>query len=344
MHRSPLSVLVIFAAVAACSGRDDVVATEFLSQDPTLVARLEIGQPARQLPLPDACGASTVAAQPAAASRSDADELARQAYDAEALGKVEEARSLLRRASQLDATNKSAAYHLGRTNEALGDRTEALTAYCRYLALTPTTAEAAEARQRVARLSQSANPVAASSVSDTAPARRRAPAARAAAARRVTRARPTVAPRMVASTPAEQSVPATSPERSTPPASAVTGAATSGADDSPSPHGAVTTSPEVDGTTGSAVAGGDVVATPGPVSTVDVDQPSTAARTESRGPSRAQRATIGAAAGAIIGAATGRSVKGAVIGAAAGGMLGTVMGGGIRPVGRGIQPWAARPY
>lgn len=337
MHRSPLSVLVIFAALAACSARDDVVATEFLSQDPTLVARLEIDRPARQLPLPDACGASTVAAQPAAANRSEADELTRQAYDAEALGRVEEARSLLRRASELDATNKSAAYHLGRTNEALDDRAEALTAYCRYLALTPTTAEAAEARQRVARLSQSASYAVTSSVGDSAPARRRAPAA---TARRVTRARPAVTPRVVASTAVEHSTPAASLERSMRSASAVTSIAS----DSPAPRDPVTTSPEGDGATDSAATGGEVVATPAPTSTVDVHQPPTAVRTESRGPSRAQRAGIGAAAGAIIGAATGRGVKGAVIGAAAGGMLGTVMGSGIRPVGRGIQPWAARAY
>jgi uncharacterized membrane protein len=67
------------------------------------------------------------------------------------------------------------------------------------------------------------------------------------------------------------------------------------------------------------------------------DQPSTASRTERRGPTRTQSAIIGAAAGAILGGATGRSVKGAVIGAAAGGLLGTAVGSTIRPLGRGSR-------
>ena len=140
MHRSRLSVLVILAAgVAACSRNDAATeGTDALAQDRALIARLEVDQETRQQPLPAACGTVALAAQPALANQQQARELTRQARDAEMQGNVKEARSLLIRASELDGTNKSTAYHLGRTNEALGDRTAAIAAYCRYLALTPT--------------------------------------------------------------------------------------------------------------------------------------------------------------------------------------------------------------
>ena len=188
MHRSRLSMLVIFAAAAACTTRDDSKGTtdDSLSKDPTLVAKLEAGQQTRPQPLPDACGTVAIGAQPSDANKAQADELTRRAYDAEMQGNVQEARTLLRRASDLDATNRSAAYHLGLTSETLGDRAAAVTAYCRYLSLAPTTTEAAEARQRVAKLSQATTRVAAGSVSEPAANGRRAPAA---TTRRCARAR-----------------------------------------------------------------------------------------------------------------------------------------------------------
>jgi len=325
MHRSRLSVLVILAAVAACSKRDDSEGIELLSQDRTLVARLEIDQERARLPLPAACGAITVAARPAVADQHRAEELTRQANVAGMHGDVKEAKSLLSRAAALDGTNKSAAYHLGRTSEALGDRTEAMTAYCRYLALTPTTAESVEARQRVATLSQSESNASSGSVGAMAPTRRPA------TARRVTRARTTVEPRFVARTNVRRSVTATAPTGGAQSASA----AGRRAGEPSARRDPVTTLPAVDRTANSSVAGGDVVETPRQVPTVD--QPSPTSRTASRGPSRAQRAGIGAATGAIIGAATGRSVKSAVIGAAAGGILGSVMGRGILPAGHSIR-------
>ena len=189
MHRSRLSMLVIFAAAAACTTRDDSKgSSDGLSQDPTLVARLEAGKQAGKQagqPLPDACGTVAIGAQPSDSNKTQAEELTRRAYDAEMQGNVQEARTLLRRASDLDATNRSAAYHLGLTSETLGDRTTAVTAYCRYLSLAPTSTEAAEARQRVAKLSQATTRVAAGSVSEPAANGRRAPAA---TTRRVTRA------------------------------------------------------------------------------------------------------------------------------------------------------------
>jgi hypothetical protein len=340
MHRSPLSALVICAAMAACSSQDAIGATEFLSQDPTLVARLEENRPSARLPLPDACSAYTASAPSTAANPAEAKALTRRAYDAEALGRTDEARSLLRRASELDGTNKSTAYHLGRTSEALGARTEALSAYCRYLTLAPAAAESTDARQRVARLAQPGTLATASSVTDTAVTGRRAPAATPSGGTRVRRAvaprpaaRATVARVAVASAAAvERRAPAARPERDARPTRVAAGPA----HDAPAPRVEAIDRADTTGSDVAAAAAGDVVATPAGVPIAAVEQASTASRTES--PSRAQRAGIGAATGALIGAITGRGVKGAVIGAAAGGLLGTAAGGGYRPVGRGIVP------
>jgi len=191
VHRSRLSMLVIFAAAAAaCSTRDDSRGTtdDSLSKDPTLVAKLEAGKQTGQ-PLPAACGTVAIGAQPSDANKAESDELTRKAYDAEMQGNVQQARTLLQRASKLDATNRSAAYHLGLTSETLEDRTTAVTAYCRYLALAPTSTESAEARQRVARLSQTTTRVATGSVSERATNGRSTPVAtapRVASTRRAT--------------------------------------------------------------------------------------------------------------------------------------------------------------
>jgi hypothetical protein len=312
-------VLVILAAAAACSKRDDSSGTELLAQDRALVARLEVAQEARQLPLPDACGTVTVPAQPTVADQQQAEALTKQALVAEMHGDVQEVGSLLRRAAELDATNKSAAYHLGRTSETLGDRDAAVTAYCRYLALTPTIAESVEARQRVAGLSKVTTPrvstrVAAGSVTESAQTAR---PVRVAMAKRVTRAQPTPEPRFVRRAPVARSE------------SAITAS------------GQSTTSDVSSTTSGTSTSTDDVAAQGGTVTTAGrptPDQPSGASSTSRRGPSRAQSAGIGAATGAIIGAATGRSVKSAVIGGAAGGILGAVVGGRGGFVGRGIVP------
>ena len=154
MHRSHSIVLVILAALAACSKHDESEGLQTLSQDRTLVAGLATNHAARPMPLPAACGTIAAAGPAAAANQEQAEELDRRADVAAIAGNVEEARALLHRASELDATNKSVAYHLARANETVGDRAGAMKAYCRYLSLTPTTAESAEARQRVAELSR----------------------------------------------------------------------------------------------------------------------------------------------------------------------------------------------
>ena len=263
MHRSRLSVLVILAAAAAaCSKKDATEGADALAQDRALVARLEVDQETRQQPLPPACGTVALAAQPALASQQQARELTRQARDAEMQGNVKEARALLLRASELDGTSKSTAYHLGRTSEALGDRTAAIAAYCRYLALTPTTPEAVEAHQRLTKLSQSVTRVAAGSVVDSTPTARSGPAARVATAapapaRRVAHQQPKVAPRVVASAPVERTVPVASREREASPVRAPA----SGTEVSPAPSEPVVASRATDDTAGIATAGSDVVAT-----------------------------------------------------------------------------------
>jgi hypothetical protein len=315
VHRSRLSVLVIFAAAAACSKHDGSEENAILSEDRTLVARLDVDQETHKPALPAACGTVTIPAQPAVDNQRQAEELTRQASDAEMHGDVKEARSLLRRASELDATNKTAAYHLGRTSETLGDSTAAMTAYCRYLALTPTTAEAVEAHQRVTKLSQSKVRVATGSVIDSTTTVPRAPAAPARSVTPVspvTRAQPTVARHVATRTPTVRQSTTREP---------------------------ATIATPVSDTAATTVAAGDVEAPTSPEPSVE--QPAPAPRTSRRYPSRAQSAGIGAAAGAIIGGVTGRSVKSAVIGAAAGGILGTVVGGGMRPVARSITPWAS---
>ena len=294
MHRSRSTLLVIFAAAAACSSNDASEDTAILAQDSALVARLEVREKGTvPLPLPATCGTVAATVQPAIANRAQAEKLARQAYDAELLGRIADARVLLLRASALDGTDRTAAYHLARTSESLGDRTTAATAYCRFLALAPTMAESAEARQRLAALTQRETRTVATAVRRSAPI---------VAAQRTARRQTTNRTRVASAAPSGHS---TSNGRGSQPTNGDAG----GMDDRPTPSAPVLTSTAADGSV-------DLPATTPPAS-----------RTASRGPSRVQGAGIGAVAGAMIGAATGRSVKSAVIGAAAGGILGTIVVG-----------------
>lgn len=322
MHRSRPTVLVIFAVVAACSTHDDTDrGTDLLAQDRTLVARLENDRAAPQAPLPAACGSVAIATKPVEANQTQARKLTLQAQGEEMKGNIAEARTLLLRASTLDGTNQSAAYHLGRTNEALGDRSAAMAAYCRYLALTPSSAESAEARQRVNGLSKPVTRVSSGSVSESASnAVRRPVAATRTATRTATRARRTVARTTTPRATVVQSAVATSPAR---------------ADEASRSSDPVSTPREVGDASAGSVAESGVGSAIDPVQTVEAPTPP---RAERRGPTRTQGAIVGAGIGAIIGAATGRSVKGAVIGAATGGLLGTVVTGrGSRLMGPSIR-------
>jgi len=302
VYRSRPVVLVILAAAAACSTRDDSASIAGLAKDTTL-ARLSLNQQEAP-PLPAACGTATPAARSSAANEPQAKELARQGYAAEVLGHVGEARSLLSRAFQLDGTDESVAYHLGRTSEAVGDRAGAVTAYCRYLTLTSTATGAADARQRVARLTQSQGSVVAS---NTAPMT--VPHLRAVTPTHVaSRVRSRVTPRTVTTA-------ASVPERDAQSERVAAGAASDPVESGSSEHR-------------SASNGDVVVATSAGMPSTSPS--STTPSTRRSGPTRMQGAGVGAVAGAILGAAAGRSVKSAVIGAAAGGIIGTVVAGGSR--------------
>ena len=263
------------------------------------------GRQAAGQPLPDACGTVAIGAQPSDANRAQAEELTRRAYDAEMQGDVQEARTLLRRASDLDATNKSAAYHLGLTSETLGDRTAAVTAYCRYPL----------ARADVDRGGRGAPARGEAVAGDDAGSggeRQRARRERSACAGRDHAARDARSAR--------------GQSRGSSPARARAGA------DESRRAGARRWSSRAKpmARRGGAAVEDEVVAASRPEP--PVEQPPAAPPTVRRGPSRAQSAGIGAAAGAIIGAATGRSVKSAIIGAAAGGIFGTAVGGTTRPL------------
>jgi hypothetical protein len=325
VHRSRLHVLVVLAAAAACSAPKDPERTNSLARDTALVAHMaDFKDSDKQTanPFPDACGTFTIAS-PTAANKTRAQGLARRAYNAEILGKVSEASSLLREASQLDATDKSAAYHLGRVSEAMNDRSAAIAAYCRYLALAPTKSEQLEARQRVVELAQSQTPAQTQAQSQVAVAPPSAPRTHSAVE---------TAPRVVAKHPVDVSTRAR-PTREIHSTSAIA----SGAVDLP-PQTGPASAPATTNTTTTSSAGettakidaatnpGDGVDTSAPLPTVE--QP----RTDRRGPSRVQSAGIGAVAGAIIGRVAGRDMKSAAIGAVAGGILGAVV---VHPRGTG---------
>ncbi len=82
------------------------------------------------------------------AQSQDAERLAESATQAALLGDKAAALDLLTRAADLDATSASIAYRLARTLDELDRPKEALSAYCRYLALAPDASDAAEVRDR----------------------------------------------------------------------------------------------------------------------------------------------------------------------------------------------------
>ncbi len=291
MHRSRPALLTIVAALTACSTRNEPAASSALLQD-TSLANVGLHTDTPLQSLPQACGTVAVAAQPADVDRQRAEALTRQAYDSELVGNVPEARALLRRASELDATNRTAAYHLGRTSETMGDSAAAVAAYCHYLVLGPATAETADARQRVARLTQPSGQLAA--VITSAPVRRRGAYT---PVRQPTRRRATSQQRIV-SVATTASPGRGSSGRSEP---RTVSSEAGGADELP---------PRV----------------PDQAATVPTTAPSTSS-TRRRGVSRVQGAGIGAGIGAILGAALGRNAKSAIIGAAAGGVICGAAGG-----------------
>jgi tetratricopeptide (TPR) repeat protein len=79
--------------------------------------------------------------------------LAQQGYEAALGGDHTQARELLRRAAQLDVTSEQIAYRLGREHEEVEAPSDAVREYCRFLSLAPQAPDAADVRERIARLS-----------------------------------------------------------------------------------------------------------------------------------------------------------------------------------------------
>jgi tetratricopeptide (TPR) repeat protein len=79
--------------------------------------------------------------------------LAQQGYEAALGGDHTQARELLRRAAQLDVTSEQIAYRLGREHEEVEAPSDAVREYCRFLSLAPKAPDAADVRERIARLS-----------------------------------------------------------------------------------------------------------------------------------------------------------------------------------------------
>ena len=86
------------------------------------------------------------------AQRQDAERLAEAATQALLLGDRTAALDLLKRAAEADATSAAIAYRLARTLDELDRPTDALPAYCRFLALAPDAADAQEVRDRTRAL------------------------------------------------------------------------------------------------------------------------------------------------------------------------------------------------
>jgi len=112
---------------------------------------------AQELPLkrdipgstPYQCPAGDVAAHPGAAERTQARQIAATAAQAVILGDLQRARSLLDRATELDPSSEDLAYRHARVLEELGERTAAMSEYCRALTLDPKGAAASDARDRL---------------------------------------------------------------------------------------------------------------------------------------------------------------------------------------------------
>lgn len=136
--------VVSLALVASAAGAQRVAPRETLQQS------------APPVPSRAACVPLPTLAAPSAEQQRQAQEIAQRGQQAAILGDRAAARDQLRQASVLDPTNPDLAYQLARAEESTGSGTEAISAYCRFLALAPDAPEAADSRARLAQLMLSA--------------------------------------------------------------------------------------------------------------------------------------------------------------------------------------------
>jgi tetratricopeptide (TPR) repeat protein len=98
------------------------------------------------------CPALPVAAAPVQQQIDEANRLATLGQEAALEGDHRTARNLFSQAAQLDPRDARLAYRLGRENEDLNLKDDAVQQYCRYLTLAPSASDAADISDRVARL------------------------------------------------------------------------------------------------------------------------------------------------------------------------------------------------
>jgi tetratricopeptide (TPR) repeat protein len=126
----------------------------------SLVGLVAAGADAQPLPAKRALSSTSVLPCPAPAAnaapaRSDSPDVRRLmalGHEAAIVGDHRQARDVFLDAARLSPGDERIAYQLGRAYEELGDRPAAVREYCRFLALTPQAADAADVRTRVTAL------------------------------------------------------------------------------------------------------------------------------------------------------------------------------------------------
>ncbi len=134
-----------------------VLAAELLFADSVAAqgrATLKRGLPTTAVRQAQSCAPATAARAATPEQRRAARELAQRAQQSAILGDRSAARDQLRQATAMDPTNPDLAYQLARAQEAVGASDDARAEYCRFIALAPTAAEAAEARERISALAR----------------------------------------------------------------------------------------------------------------------------------------------------------------------------------------------
>lgn len=135
----------------------------------TLVLPLPAGLAGQELPVRQAPSSSPRPAcpperpvrdaeSPTGSPEADARELARSATEAALLGEPEEARDLLRRATELEPRSANLAYRRARAHDELDETREAVRWYCQYLALKPVGEDDRRVRSRLEELGDEAGP------------------------------------------------------------------------------------------------------------------------------------------------------------------------------------------
>jgi len=99
-----------------------------------------------------ACPAFTAPIGPVRAQTDEANRMATLGAEAALEGDHKSARDLFLQAAQLNQGDASLAYRLGREDEEMGDKPDAVLEYCRYLFLSPTAGDAAQIRDKIAAI------------------------------------------------------------------------------------------------------------------------------------------------------------------------------------------------